>query len=56
MTNVSVNRSAPSTLTGKVNQLELILRQLQHDLRKVSRCVFFSLLTCAMRLDLISWA
>lgn len=28
--------SSPSTLTGKVNQLELILRQLQHDLRKVS--------------------
>uniref|UniRef100_A0A673CG93 Signal-induced proliferation-associated 1 like 2 n=1 Tax=Sphaeramia orbicularis TaxID=375764 RepID=A0A673CG93_9TELE len=26
--------SAPSTLTGKVNQLEVILRQLQHDLRK----------------------
>ncbi|KAM3605972.1 uncharacterized protein V6R79_008199 [Siganus canaliculatus] len=26
--------STPSTLTGKVNQLELILRQLQHDLRK----------------------
>uniref|UniRef100_A0A673CM75 Signal-induced proliferation-associated 1 like 2 n=1 Tax=Sphaeramia orbicularis TaxID=375764 RepID=A0A673CM75_9TELE len=25
---------APSTLTGKVNQLEVILRQLQHDLRK----------------------
>nr|XP_040034171.1 signal-induced proliferation-associated 1-like protein 2 isoform X3 [Gasterosteus aculeatus aculeatus] len=24
----------PSTLTGKVNQLEVILRQLQHDLRK----------------------
>ncbi|XP_041106737.1 signal-induced proliferation-associated 1-like protein 2 isoform X2 [Polyodon spathula] len=26
--------SSPSTLTGKVNQLELILRQLQYDLRK----------------------
>ncbi|XP_023135223.1 signal-induced proliferation-associated 1-like protein 2 isoform X4 [Amphiprion ocellaris] len=26
--------SSPSTLTGKVNQLEVILRQLQHDLRK----------------------
>nr|XP_046258550.1 signal-induced proliferation-associated 1-like protein 2 isoform X2 [Scatophagus argus] len=26
--------SSPSTLTGKVNQLELILRQLQNDLRK----------------------
>ncbi|KAM4592151.1 signal-induced proliferation-associated 1-like protein 2 isoform 3-T4 [Odontesthes bonariensis] len=26
--------SAPSTLTGKVNQLEVILRQLQHDLRQ----------------------
>lgn len=26
---------APSTLTGKVNQLEVILRQLQTDLRKV---------------------
>ncbi|KAK7816160.1 hypothetical protein U0070_023643 [Myodes glareolus] len=26
---------SPSTLTGKVNQLELILRQLQTDLRKV---------------------
>ncbi|XP_054655706.1 signal-induced proliferation-associated 1-like protein 2 isoform X1 [Dunckerocampus dactyliophorus] len=25
---------SPSTLTGKVNQLEVILRQLQHDLRK----------------------
>lgn len=25
---------SPSTLTGKVNQLELILRQLQTDLRK----------------------
>lgn len=25
-----------STLTGKVNQLEVILKQLQHDLRKVS--------------------
>ncbi|XP_029305162.1 signal-induced proliferation-associated 1-like protein 2 isoform X3 [Cottoperca gobio] len=25
---------APATLTGKVNQLEVILRQLQHDLRK----------------------
>ncbi|XP_010082982.1 PREDICTED: signal-induced proliferation-associated 1-like protein 2, partial [Pterocles gutturalis] len=25
---------APSTLTGKVNQLEVILRQLQTDLRK----------------------
>uniref|UniRef100_H3D7D4 Signal induced proliferation associated 1 like 2 n=1 Tax=Tetraodon nigroviridis TaxID=99883 RepID=H3D7D4_TETNG len=25
---------SPSTLTGKVNQLELILKQLQHDLRK----------------------
>uniref|UniRef100_A0A8C2WM38 Signal induced proliferation associated 1 like 2 n=1 Tax=Cyclopterus lumpus TaxID=8103 RepID=A0A8C2WM38_CYCLU len=28
------NHGAPSTLTGKVNQLEVILRQLQHDLRK----------------------
>lgn len=28
-------RSAPSSLTGKVNQLEVILRQLQNDLRKV---------------------
>lgn len=27
--------SSPSTLTGKVNQLEVILRQLQYDLRKV---------------------
>ncbi|MGH0136168.1 UNVERIFIED_CONTAM: hypothetical protein FKN15_007317 [Acipenser sinensis] len=26
--------SSPSTLTGKVNQLEVILRQLQYDLRK----------------------
>ncbi|KAL0983654.1 hypothetical protein UPYG_G00130830 [Umbra pygmaea] len=26
--------SSPSTLTGKVNQLEMILRQLQYDLRK----------------------
>uniref|UniRef100_A0A3P8QYF8 Signal induced proliferation associated 1 like 2 n=1 Tax=Astatotilapia calliptera TaxID=8154 RepID=A0A3P8QYF8_ASTCA len=26
--------ASPSTLTGKVNQLEVILRQLQHDLRK----------------------
>ncbi|XP_072533663.1 signal-induced proliferation-associated 1-like protein 2 [Salminus brasiliensis] len=26
--------SSPATLTGKVNQLEVILRQLQHDLRK----------------------
>ncbi|XP_077469245.1 signal-induced proliferation-associated 1-like protein 2 isoform X5 [Stigmatopora argus] len=26
--------TSPSTLTGKVNQLEVILRQLQHDLRK----------------------
>ncbi|XP_036402792.1 signal-induced proliferation-associated 1-like protein 2 [Megalops cyprinoides] len=26
--------SSPTTLTGKVNQLELILRQLQYDLRK----------------------
>ncbi|MEQ2235830.1 hypothetical protein ILYODFUR_006205, partial [Ilyodon furcidens] len=26
--------SSPSTLTGKVNQLEVILRQLQQDLRK----------------------
>lgn len=25
-----------ATLTGKVNQLEVILKQLQHDLRKVS--------------------
>uniref|UniRef100_A0A8C4ILT6 Signal induced proliferation associated 1 like 2 n=1 Tax=Dicentrarchus labrax TaxID=13489 RepID=A0A8C4ILT6_DICLA len=31
---VSPNSSSPSTLTGKVNQLEVILRQLQHDLRK----------------------
>uniref|UniRef100_A0A3Q3MJ47 Signal induced proliferation associated 1 like 2 n=1 Tax=Mastacembelus armatus TaxID=205130 RepID=A0A3Q3MJ47_9TELE len=28
------NGSSPSTLTGKVNQLEVILRQLQQDLRK----------------------
>uniref|UniRef100_A0A7N6BST7 Signal induced proliferation associated 1 like 2 n=1 Tax=Anabas testudineus TaxID=64144 RepID=A0A7N6BST7_ANATE len=28
------NHSSPSTLTGKVNQLEVILRQLQNDLRK----------------------
>uniref|UniRef100_A0AAQ4R019 Signal induced proliferation associated 1 like 2 n=1 Tax=Gasterosteus aculeatus aculeatus TaxID=481459 RepID=A0AAQ4R019_GASAC len=28
------NSGPPSTLTGKVNQLEVILRQLQHDLRK----------------------
>uniref|UniRef100_A0A096M984 Signal induced proliferation associated 1 like 2 n=1 Tax=Poecilia formosa TaxID=48698 RepID=A0A096M984_POEFO len=28
------NSSSPSTLTGKVNQLEVILRQLQQDLRK----------------------
>lgn len=32
---VSASSSSPSTLTGKVNQLEVILRQLQHDLRKV---------------------
>lgn len=25
------------TLTGKVNQLEVLLKQLQHDLRKVSQ-------------------
>lgn len=33
---------SPSTLTGKVNQLEVILRQLQHDLRKV-RFVFLEM-------------
>lgn len=33
---VTPTNSSPSTLTGKVNQLEVILRQLQHDLRKVS--------------------
>uniref|UniRef100_A0A8C2WH83 Signal induced proliferation associated 1 like 2 n=1 Tax=Cyclopterus lumpus TaxID=8103 RepID=A0A8C2WH83_CYCLU len=31
---LSPKSGAPSTLTGKVNQLEVILRQLQHDLRK----------------------
>lgn len=35
--NIFFRHSSPSTLTGKVNQLELILRQLQYDLRKVSR-------------------
>ncbi|XP_077438069.1 signal-induced proliferation-associated 1-like protein 2 isoform X4 [Vanacampus margaritifer] len=30
----ALDAAAPSTLTGKVNQLEVILRQLQHDLRK----------------------
>lgn len=30
----STGERSPSTLTGKVNQLELILRQLQTDLRK----------------------
>ncbi|XP_068182639.1 signal-induced proliferation-associated 1-like protein 2 isoform X3 [Antennarius striatus] len=30
----ALEADSPSTLTGKVNQLELILRQLQHDLRK----------------------
>lgn len=34
------NGSSPSTLTGKVNQLEVILRQLQQDLRKVSLLIF----------------
>uniref|UniRef100_A0A3B3CHU4 Signal induced proliferation associated 1 like 2 n=1 Tax=Oryzias melastigma TaxID=30732 RepID=A0A3B3CHU4_ORYME len=43
--------SSPSTLTGKVNQLEVILRQLQNDLRKasshlplISQLLFLSLL------------
>ncbi|XP_040906047.1 signal-induced proliferation-associated 1-like protein 2 isoform X3 [Toxotes jaculatrix] len=31
---LEADSSSPSTLTGKVNQLEVILRQLQHDLRK----------------------
>uniref|UniRef100_A0A1A8CVP5 Signal-induced proliferation-associated 1 like 2 n=1 Tax=Nothobranchius kadleci TaxID=1051664 RepID=A0A1A8CVP5_NOTKA len=31
---LEVDSGSPSTLTGKVNQLEVILRQLQHDLRK----------------------
>ncbi|XP_030627133.1 signal-induced proliferation-associated 1-like protein 2 [Chanos chanos] len=31
---LEAGESSPSTLTGKVNQLEVILRQLQHDLRK----------------------
>nr|XP_023652043.1 signal-induced proliferation-associated 1-like protein 2 isoform X2 [Paramormyrops kingsleyae] len=31
---LEAGESAPATLTGKVNQLELILRQLQFDLRK----------------------
>lgn len=38
---------APSTLTGKVNQLEVILRQLQTDLRKArdhQRYYFFPVL------------
>ncbi|KAM8851515.1 signal-induced proliferation-associated 1-like protein 2 isoform 4-T6 [Synchiropus picturatus] len=30
----ALQADSPSTLTGKVNQLEVILRQLQHDLRK----------------------
>ncbi|XP_063348394.1 signal-induced proliferation-associated 1-like protein 2 isoform X3 [Pelmatolapia mariae] len=30
----ALEADSPSTLTGKVNQLEVILRQLQHDLRK----------------------
>ncbi|XP_077469246.1 signal-induced proliferation-associated 1-like protein 2 isoform X6 [Stigmatopora argus] len=30
----AMDADSPSTLTGKVNQLEVILRQLQHDLRK----------------------
>uniref|UniRef100_A0A3B4G5B4 Signal induced proliferation associated 1 like 2 n=1 Tax=Pundamilia nyererei TaxID=303518 RepID=A0A3B4G5B4_9CICH len=30
----ALGADSPSTLTGKVNQLEVILRQLQHDLRK----------------------
>ncbi|XP_051936365.1 signal-induced proliferation-associated 1-like protein 2 isoform X4 [Hippocampus zosterae] len=30
----ALDADVPSTLTGKVNQLEVILRQLQHDLRK----------------------
>ncbi|KAM9809760.1 signal-induced proliferation-associated 1-like protein 2 isoform X4 [Syngnathus typhle] len=30
----ALDTDSPSTLTGKVNQLEVILRQLQHDLRK----------------------
>ncbi|XP_075875097.1 signal-induced proliferation-associated 1-like protein 2 isoform X2 [Nelusetta ayraudi] len=30
----ALDSGSPSTLTGKVNQLELILRQLQYDLRK----------------------
>ncbi|XP_019726179.1 signal-induced proliferation-associated 1-like protein 2 isoform X3 [Hippocampus comes] len=30
----ALDTDVPSTLTGKVNQLEVILRQLQHDLRK----------------------
>uniref|UniRef100_A0A8D2JEA0 Signal induced proliferation associated 1 like 2 n=1 Tax=Sciurus vulgaris TaxID=55149 RepID=A0A8D2JEA0_SCIVU len=33
----SAGERSPSTLTGKVNQLELILRQLQTDLRKEKR-------------------
>uniref|UniRef100_A0A1A8F0J8 Signal-induced proliferation-associated 1 like 2 n=2 Tax=Nothobranchius korthausae TaxID=1143690 RepID=A0A1A8F0J8_9TELE len=31
---LEADSGSPSTLTGKVNQLEVILRQLQHDLRK----------------------
>ncbi|XP_066553473.1 signal-induced proliferation-associated 1-like protein 2 isoform X2 [Amia ocellicauda] len=31
---LEAGESSPSTLTGKVNQLEVILRQLQYDLRK----------------------
>nr|XP_015218097.1 PREDICTED: signal-induced proliferation-associated 1-like protein 2 isoform X2 [Lepisosteus oculatus] len=31
---IDIGESSPSTLTGKVNQLEVILRQLQYDLRK----------------------
>ncbi|XP_043943107.1 signal-induced proliferation-associated 1-like protein 2 [Protopterus annectens] len=30
----AVRESSPTTLTGKVNQLEMVLRQLQNDLRK----------------------
>ncbi|XP_049337683.1 signal-induced proliferation-associated 1-like protein 2 isoform X3 [Astyanax mexicanus] len=34
---LKTGENSPATLTGKVNQLEVILRQLQHDLRKSCR-------------------
>lgn len=45
---------SPTTLTGKVNQLEVILRQLQTDLRKVKKKMY-SLISDSLNEDTVEF-